>query len=431
MLNQKNTHNRKNILVFPCGSEIALEIHRSLKDDIHYHLIGASSVDDHGRFVFQDYISNIPYVTDESFIPSLKKIIKDRNIAAIYPALDFVISIIKKAEMDLGCKVITSPQKTVDICLSKGLTYDTLRNVIKVPIVFNNFTDKSIYPVFCKFDIGYGGRGARKINTHSELMEYLKTHKNVLVCECLTGDEYTIDCFTNRDGKLLFYGPRIRKRVSNGISVNTIPYKDCDGEIKKIVDLINNKIRFRGAWFVQLKRDKNGVLTLLEIAARLGGSSSLFRAKGVNFALMSIYDAFDVPVSIIENDYNIEMDRALDNIYKIEIDYDEVYCDFDDCCVLDDMYVNTEMVSFLYKCLNKGKKITLLSRHYRDLQIDLKRMRLESIFDRVVHIKDKKSKADYIDNKNSIFIDDSFSERKSVHDMLGIPVFSVDMIGYL
>ena len=146
---------------------------------------------------------------------------------------------------------------------------------------------------------------------------------------------------------------------------------------------------------------------------------------------MSIYDAFDVPVSIIENDYNIEMDRALDNIYKIEIDYDEVYCDFDDCCILDDMYVNTEMVAFLYKCLNKGKKITLLSRHYRDLQIDLKRMRLESIFDRVVHIKDKKSKADYIDNKNSIFIDDSFSERKSVHDMLGIPVFSVDMIGYL
>ncbi len=35
----------KNILVFPCGSEIALEVHRSLQYSTHFHLIGANSID--------------------------------------------------------------------------------------------------------------------------------------------------------------------------------------------------------------------------------------------------------------------------------------------------------------------------------------------------------------------------------------------------
>lgn len=75
---------RYNVLVFPCGSEIALDIYSSVKYSTYFNLIGASSVDDHGKFVFEDYISDIPFVTDEAFIPALKKIVKERNIDAIY-----------------------------------------------------------------------------------------------------------------------------------------------------------------------------------------------------------------------------------------------------------------------------------------------------------------------------------------------------------
>lgn len=36
------------------GSEIGLEIYRSMKFRKHFHLVGGSSVNDHGRFVFDD-----------------------------------------------------------------------------------------------------------------------------------------------------------------------------------------------------------------------------------------------------------------------------------------------------------------------------------------------------------------------------------------
>ena len=88
----------RNILVFPCGSEIALEIYNSVKYSTYFHLIGASSTDDHGKFVFEDYISGLPYVTDPEILPVLKKIIRDRMLDAIYPTMDLVITILKKYE---------------------------------------------------------------------------------------------------------------------------------------------------------------------------------------------------------------------------------------------------------------------------------------------------------------------------------------------
>ncbi len=423
------SYNKKNILVFPCGSEVALEIYRSLKDDIHFHLIGASSIEDHGKFVFEDYIGGLPYVTDSNFLPVLSKIVKTRKIDAIYPAMDMVISVIKNAEEYLQCTVISSPKKTVDICLLKSRTCEALQGIVKVPIVYSNCNNDTIYPVFCKFDVGYGSRGAEKISDYSSLVAYKKNHCDSIVSEYLPGEEYTVDCLTNKHGELLFVGARTRERVSNGISVNTKP---CDNkEFLPLVEAINNKINFRGAWFAQFKRDKNGVLTLLEIAARLGGSSSLFRAQGVNFASLSIYDAFDVPISILKNDCTLEMDRALDNVYKIDIEYDEVYCDYDDCCVFEGDIVNIDMVAFLYKSINQGKKVTLLTRHHQDIEEEIKRMRLEGVFDCIITISDNTPKANYINNLKSVFIDDSFSERKNVHDSLGIPVFGVDMIKYL
>ena len=48
----------KNVLVFPCGSEIGLEIHNALKYSKDFNLFGGSSVDDHGKYVYKNYIPN-------------------------------------------------------------------------------------------------------------------------------------------------------------------------------------------------------------------------------------------------------------------------------------------------------------------------------------------------------------------------------------
>jgi hypothetical protein len=422
---------KKNILVFPCGSEIGLDIYSSVRYSTHFHLIGASSVDDHGKFIYDDYIPGLPYITDESFIPSMSRIVRERNVDAIYPTMDLVITILKRYEEELGCRVISSSKETTQICLSKKLTYKKLKDVVKVPHIFN---PKSIppeaFPVFAKPQIGYGAKGTKKLNSQKEVDTFVNGKNDLMILEYLPGEEYTVDCFTDKNGILLYSAARKRNRIKDGISVNT-SFAMEQSEFEIMAKSINNSICFRGAWFYQVKRDKAGDLCLLEIASRLGGSSLLSRAIGVNFALLSLFDAFDFNVTVSKNDYSVELDRALDNKYKTNIEFDSVYCDYDDCLILDQSIINVELVKFLYKCINERKHIYLLSKHEGDLSRELKEFRLDHLFDEVIHIDKNANKVDYINSSKALFIDDSNAERNNIKHNLNIPVFSPDMIDVL
>ena len=426
---------KKNILVFPCGSEIALEVYRAVNHSTHFNLIGANSIEDHGQFVFENYIGDLPFITSPDFLEKFRQVIRDNRIDAVYPAMDAVIELLKSNEDFLGCKVVSSPIETTQICLSKSKTYKVLENVVKVPKTFiaNELVIAGKpFPVFAKPDIGYGSRGAKKISSVEDLKAHLDLYPSCILSEFLPGKEYTVDCFSSHNGELLFAAARERCRIMNGISVNTKPVKESAEEFEEFAKKINSAIKFSGAWFFQVKRDKNGELTLLEVASRFGGSSSLFRAQGINFALMSLFDAFDIPVSILRNGYDVIMDRALDNKYKLDLKYSEVFVDFDDCIYLEKQFVNDALMAFLYRCVNKGIKVSLLSRHDDEklgkLDELLDKLRIHQVFDRIIHLDPSQKKIDFIDNTDSIFIDDSFAERKAIANKFNIPVFSLDMI---
>ena len=335
----------------------------------------------------------------------------------------------------MGCKVVSSPVETAKICLSKSKTYKVLENAVKVPKTFSAeelAKSNGPFPVFAKPDIGYGSRGAKKIESAEDLKAHLESFPSCIFSEYLPGREYTVDCFSLHNGELLFAAARERCRIMNGISVNTKPVTESPEQFTGFAKKINQAIKFQGAWFFQVKQDVNGELTLLEVASRFGGSSSLFRAQGINFALMSLFDAFDIPVSILRNTYDVSMDRALDNKYKLNLSYSEVFVDFDDCIYLEKQFVNDALMAFLYRCVNKNIKVTLLSRH-DDIKLGklddlLDKLRIRQIFDRIIHLDPSQKKVDFIDNTNAIFIDDSFAERKAVADKFNIPVFSLDMI---
>lgn len=419
---------KKNILVFPCGSEIGLDIHRQMKFSTHFHLIGGNSVDDHGQYVYDDYIGNIPFLSEKSFIPAMQRIIKERKIDAVYPATDATIALLKQHEADLGCKIIGPPVEITEVCLSKEETYKRLSGLVTLPQVYKQ-DDILPYPVFVKPKIGYGSRGAKLINNAEELAA-VDDLPSKLILEYLPGDEYTVDCFTDRHGKLLYTAARIRNRVRAGISVNT-SFVTEQGDFRLIAEKINKAIGFRGAWFFQVKRNKEGELSLLEIAARFGGSSLLSAAIGVNFPLLTLFDAFGYDVHIHQNSYNIEIDRAFSCKYKHNIKYSCVYVDFDDCLYLNRDSINTELIGFLFHCINKGIKIILLTKHEGNLDEKLHRFRISHLFDEVFHIPSYEKKYKFMTEQAAIFIDDSYAERKQVADNLHIPVFSPEMVEIL
>jgi hypothetical protein len=418
-----------NILVFPCGSEIGLEIYRSLNGLKEFHLIGASSVSDHGKFCYKNYYDGLEFINDPRCIEKLASIVQKEQIDAIYPATDLSIEILKKNEEVLGCSVISSNCFTTDLCLSKEKTYNHLNNIVKTPYVFDG--EIINYPIFAKPKVGYGSRGAKKITSNEALREHLNEFTDCIITEFLPGEEYTVDCFTDFKGNLKFLMPRERSRIMNGISVSTKKYLSDKGEFEIMGKAINSAIEFNGAWFFQVKRNSLGDLVLLEIASRFGGSSSLWKAIGVNLPLLSVFNNFNIEVKFLENNYYVEMDRALNNSFFIDINYDHLYIDFDDCILFGEK-INLDAIKLIHQSINNNIKVHLITRSISDnLSGLLKNLRILDLFDTISQLKSDENKSNFILFTNSIFIDDSFAERLEVNKKLNIPTFGPESISCL
>ena len=415
----------KNILVFPCGSEVGLEVNRALAYSTHFTLYGGNSVDDHGKFVYKNYITGLPFIDASNFIDEINKIIVLYDIDFIIPAHDSAVLKMAENQNLLKAQVITSCAETCKVCRSKSITYKTFEKSLPTPKVYD-ITASMDFPVFLKPDVGQGTKGTHKVNTKEEVEFYYKKDPTLVALEYLPGKEYTVDCFTNKDGTLLFAEGRERIRISNGISVNSRQIDDP--QFKKLAEIINQTLSFRGVWFYQVKERANGEFVLMEIAPRIAGTMALFRVEGVNFIQLSLFDRMGIDIHILKNQLDLEIDRALFARFAIKENYEYVYIDFDDTIIVNNS-VNTDIIKFLYQSKNTHKKIILLTKHKKDILETLSSFAISPLlFDEIIVLKQNDIKSDYIKNRNAIFIDDSFSERKNVIDLLKIPCFGVDAV---
>lgn len=412
--------------MFPCGSEIGLEIHRALSFSTHVELVGASSVaSNHGKYVFRHYVEGLPFVDAPEFVTELNRVVSTYDIDFVFPAHDSVALKLAQHAANLACDVIGSPAATCAVCRSKAATYAALGSAVPTPKVFDRADRHLPFPVFLKPEVGQGSHGVHVAHSSDELRFYLETVPSLLILEYLPGEEYTVDCLTDRHGALRFAGPRQRVRTVNGISVDTRPVQG--EEFGTLARRINETLRFRGPWFFQVKRRAEGELVLLEVAPRVSGGMGLYRNAGVNIPLLSVFDRMGLDVAVLHNDYALEMDRALFSRFRLDLEYEHVYIDLDDTLLFRGR-VNVPAVAFVYQCRNRGVLVHLVSRHEGDIEQTLRDHGLAGLFDSVVSLDRLTCKSECVEAERAIFIDDSFAERKRVHDALGIPTFGVDAI---
>lgn len=413
------------VLVFPCGSQAAIDINFALRHAVRVDLFGASSIEDHGQYVYKNYIGNLPNIAEKHFLKEFNRILQEKQIDFIIPTHDTVALFLKEHESQLMAKVITADIETTRICRYKSLTYNRFASHFFTPIIYKKVKDVTEYPVFLKPDDGQGSKGTFLVTDEQELQFYINKFPKLLICEYLPGEEISVDCFTDREGNLQVVSPRSRSRTLAGISVRT-ELIDISNEIMETAEILNRELSFQGSWFFQMKKDRTGCYKLLEISSRMAGTSALTVGRDINLALLSILDFAGVNIQIQPNQYWIEMDRAFINRYKIDIEYERVYVDLDDTLIVNKK-VNTYLLMFLYQCLNEQKELVLITKHEHNVYETLEKYRIyPMLFTKVIHMKNSDQKFKYMQtDKLSIFIDNSFLERKEVREKLGIPSFDV------
>jgi hypothetical protein len=409
------------VLVFPAGEINSIELHDALSTCVNIRLYGASSVDRHGGFVFKNYISGLPMISDPVFFDRFNKVLSENKIDAVFPTHDTVTEFLTANRDKVAAKLITSDARTAAVCRDKAETFALFNGESFCPRVFEK---PDTFPVFIKPRKGQGSVGAKKLQAYEpvELNDYV-------ICEYLPGEEYTVDCVTDMHGALCAVLPRSRQRLFGGVCTAG-KSEPLTNEIEHIAKTINARLNFLGLWYFQIKKDINGAFKLLEISARCAGTMCLSRAKGINLPLLSVYAAMGYEIEAAGNRYAVSVDRTLISRYKIGYAYDTVYIDYDDTVIINGA-VHLPAIWFLYQCRRDRKKVILLTRHNHDHE-DTTEESLAAycipagLFAEIVDIPAFADKSGYINPDKAIFIDNAYAERKAVREAHGIPVFDVE-----
>ncbi|UJP08917.1 ATP-grasp domain-containing protein [Microbacterium sp. KUDC0406] len=417
---------RINVLIFPAGAENALEIYRAIRNSIHVNALAASSRDDISSLIYDQPILPLPEMEAPDFLEQLDELIRRNDIDVVFPTHDSAALFLAEHADEIPASVPNADLRTNLICRYKARTYELFRDDPFCPEVHHAGEQAPVFPLFAKPDVGQGSKGTRVVRDRHDLDEVRK-EPGMLVLEYLPGKEYTVECFTDRRGRLVFTGTRERVEIRMGISFRSRETATTT-EIQAIADRINERMALRGLWWFQIKEAADGKMKLLEVSTRAPGTGGFFRHLGVNLPLLTIFDLLDRPVEIRPAPFQVEMFRSTTNHYRYSFTYDHVYVDLDDTLIVRGA-VNADLVRFLYLAAARGKRLVLITKSVVDPRGVLRDHHLDpALFDEIVHLDADEKKSNYITEVDSIFIDNWYLERREVAEATGIPTFDVDAV---
>lgn len=349
------------ILVWPGGNEIGLEVRRSLmhRGDIQL-LSAASEGPNHGPFTYAEH-HILPPIGAPSWQDAVMQLVEEQQIDLIYPAHPLVIDgLLEWGGDNWPVPVVLAPAPLVELTRSKIKTYARLEG--RVPLARQYKAGEPVaFPVFIKPARGHGSLGARVLETREALEAALMGAAEAVIQDYLPGEEYTVDCLSDSSGTLLFAGARRRDRVWTGIAMTTVDADPVTQEAcARLAEAIAEVIPLTGAWFFQVKESRDGVLTLLEVEARLGGTAVHHRMRGVNFAEASVLVACGLPVNVEDDGIAVTLDRALTARVSRAADYDRLVVHG---AVLSGSFntLDPRLVALLVQGVQKGKPVQLVA----------------------------------------------------------------------
>lgn len=275
------------VLFGSCGGLTGLYLSKLMSKDNKYDRFSLIGFDADSQCASKKYIKRIlkaPSLADEeNFLLFLEKVIIDEEISIYIPLLSKEIKLIaknkKRLEKNTNVSFVISPYRSLDILENKGKAYEELNKIgIDVPEVFEE--DVRV-PLFMKPEIGSGSRNSFSIDTVEEYVFYRNKYKNNIFMEKLVGNEYTVDCIFDKNGKLITYNQRLRKKTNGGAV--TVTQNDFSIDLIGIILKISNSIAIYGPANFQFICNENRK-TLIDINLRFpSGGLPLTIESGADF----------------------------------------------------------------------------------------------------------------------------------------------------
>ncbi len=244
-----------------------------------------------------DHYSQAPKMSSEDYLPFVQDYCKKHSIDAYFSGYSKELEVVaenQKLFEDMGVKTLISSKEAMDLCNDKNKSSKIVQeNGFRVPKIFQTLTEKD-FPIIAKPIKGSGSNGVFIINSLSEFESFNKRSNldsNYIFQEYIEGEEYTVDMLCDKNGQVLFCGPRIRQEVKAGLAVKSKTV-DCE-ELEKIATQCCEIFNVKGVCNLQFIK-KGSEFYFIEINPRFAGACILTIHAGANLPLASLQIMMDL-----------------------------------------------------------------------------------------------------------------------------------------
>jgi carbamoyl-phosphate synthase large subunit len=227
------------------------------------------------------------------YVRQLLSIVETYGVRLLVPTVDLDLKTLagnRGRFESLGCKVLVSDPKVIDICQDKRLTYRFLtrhgfeapRTVLPRSILAGAGGPTPSRPWVVKPWDGYASLNNVIVMSRPELAFFARRIPHAICQPYVQGKEYTCDVYVDGEGAVRTVVPRRRMEVRAGEVSKAQVVKD-PRIMAKVADLARILGAGPGVITVQLIVTAEGNVTFIEINPRFGGGAPLSIKAGADF----------------------------------------------------------------------------------------------------------------------------------------------------
>ncbi|THF80784.1 ATP-grasp domain-containing protein [Cohnella fermenti] len=229
----------------------------------------------------------VPRCDEPNYYDSLITICRTNVVNYVIPLFEpEMLELAKRKEefAQYGANLVLSDEESLNICLDKyKLAQFFIKAGIPTPETFKKLEQidaKTKWVI--KPRTGMGGKDVHIVDSN-EVHYFSNKVSNPIYQRYIPGQEYSIDVFITKEGRVLSVVPRLRLEVRSGEVSKSVTVKD--EAITRLTIKLLNKLRINGPATIQgIKDNVTGQFYFIEINPRFGGGVPLTMEAGIPYA---------------------------------------------------------------------------------------------------------------------------------------------------